>query len=87
MLVGHVSQFLLLGVLALIVFPALRRRPVRYIGLALLVGVGQECFQLLFKHRPLVFDDGFDVLIDLLGALGAYVAVWVWRRASADPTE
>jgi len=78
---GHGSLFLLLGLLALAVFPALRRRPWRYAGVLFLAGVGQEAFQLLYKQRPLAFDDARDLATDLVGLLAAFVVVWAWGWA------
>jgi hypothetical protein len=82
--IGHASLFLLLGLLALGALPALQRRPWRYLALLLLVGVGQELFQLIYKQRPLVFDDARDLVTDLLGALVALVGMWVWAGRASD---
>ena len=79
--VGHLALFVLLGLLALRLAPALLRRPWRYFGLLALAGVGQEAFQLLFKRRALLLDDGRDLLVDLLGLALALAAGWVWQRA------
>ena len=78
--IGHASLFCLLGLLALAIFPALRRHPWRYLGLLLLAGVGQEVFQLLYKGRLLLFDDMRDLVTDLIGLLAAFAIVWVWGR-------
>jgi hypothetical protein len=78
--IGHASLFCLLGLLALAVIPALRRRPWPYLGLLLLAGVGQEMFQLLYKGRPLAFDDARDLVTDLAGLLAALAIVCVWER-------
>lgn len=78
--IGHALLFTLLGLLALATFPALRTRPWRYAGLLLIAGVGQECFQLLVKQRPIVFDDGRDLLVDLGGLMLAWALVWLWGR-------
>src|SRR5689334_3359637 len=63
--VGHSILFVLLGLAGLLVWPALQRRPGRYLGLALLAASGQESLQLLYKQRPLVYDDYRDVAVDL----------------------
>jgi hypothetical protein len=76
--IGHTSLFCLLGLLALTMFPALRRHPLRYLVLLLLAGVGQEAFQLLYKGRLLLFDDMRDLVTDLFGLLLAFAIVWVW---------
>ncbi len=79
--IGHFSLFALLGGLALATFPSLRARPWRYAGLLALAGLGQEFFQLLFKQRPINFDDGRDLAVDLAGLALAFVVaqVWAWR--------
>jgi hypothetical protein len=81
---GHATLFAGLGLLVLCMFPALRARPWRYFGLLLMAGVGQECFQLLFKQRPLVFDDGRDLVVDLIGLALAFASVGAIR---IQPTE
>ena len=78
--IGHASLFCLLGLVALIAAPALRRHPWRYLSLLLLAGVGQEAFQLLYKGRLLLFDDVRDLATDLAGLLLAFGFVWAWRR-------
>jgi hypothetical protein len=78
--VGHTTLFCLLGLVALAVLPQLRARPGRYLSTLLLVGVGQEFFQMLYKGRLLLFDDGRDLLTDLAGILVAFAVVWVWRH-------
>jgi len=78
--VGHAALFCLLGCAALMVLPHLRARPVRYLSMLLLVGVGQEFFQLLYKGRLLLFDDGRDLLTDLAGIVVAFAVVWSWQR-------
>lgn len=77
--IGHASLFCLLGLLALVAIPALRRRPWRYLGLLLLAGVGQEAFQLLYKGRLLLFDDMRDLATDVAGLLLAFGLFWAWR--------
>jgi hypothetical protein len=77
---GHAALFTLLGTLTLARFPALLERRWLYASL-LLAGVGQECFQLLYKQRGLAFDDGRDLVVDLLGLAIAYALARGWRRA------
>jgi hypothetical protein len=78
--IGHATLFCLLGLATLAVLPQLRTRPLRYVGMLLLVGVGQEFFQMLYKGRMLWFDNGRDLLTDLVGLLVAFAVVWIWRR-------
>jgi hypothetical protein len=78
--IGHAGLFFLLGLAVLMVLPRLRTKPMRYIALLLMIGVGQEFFQMLYKGRLLLFDNSRDLLTDLIGILGAFVVVWAWRR-------
>jgi hypothetical protein len=78
--IGHAALFCLLGLVTLTVLPRLRERPWRYFGLMLLVGVGQEFFQMLYKGRLLLFDNSRDLLTDLAGVLVAFLVVWGWGR-------
>lgn len=84
--IAHASLFVLLGLLALAIWPALRARPLRYAGL-LLAGLGQELLQLLFKRRALALDDGRDLLVDALGLALAFALAWMWRRSAAARIE
>jgi hypothetical protein len=77
--IGHAALFFLLGLAALVVLPQLRARPGRYLALLMLIGVGQEFFQMLYKGRLLLFDNSRDLLTDLVGILVAFVVVWFWR--------
>jgi hypothetical protein len=68
--VGHAMIFMMMGTAVLLRFPSLFNHPKRYFGLMVTLGVLQEFFQIVgFKHRGLVFDDFFDVFVDLTGAL------------------
>lgn len=83
--VGHASLFFLLGTALLLVAPRLRSQPWRYLGLLLLVGIGQELFQLAYKQRRLVYDDFRDLVTDLCGGLVALALVMLiqrWRTRS-----
>ncbi|MBS1965181.1 MAG: hypothetical protein JST60_05095 [Chloroflexi bacterium SZAS-1] len=77
--IGHATLFALLGGLALATFPSLRTQPRRYV-LLVLAGVAQEAAQLLFKQRPLAFDDGRDLAVDAVGLALAWGLFWlIWR--------
>jgi glycopeptide antibiotics resistance protein len=78
--IGHITLFALLGLALLLVWPQLRSRPWRYFGLILIVGIGQEAFQLAFKQRAIVLNDFTDLLIDLIGAALAFGVVYAWTR-------
>lgn len=79
--VGHALLFFTLGLLALYIFPLLAAHPLRYAGVMLLASLGQEAFQLLYKQRPLEFDDYRDVVVDAVAWTLAFTLVWAWRRA------
>jgi len=76
--IGHAALFACFGLLALTLFPTLRRPAWRYIGLLLLAGVGQEALQLAFKRRALAYDDMRDLLVDLLGLTLAFALAHLW---------
>ncbi len=78
--VGHTSLFFFLGFVLLLIFPQLRLHPWRYITLLLIVGIGQEAFQLAYKQRPLAFDDFRDLITDMVGGLCALLMVMVIQR-------
>ncbi len=82
--IGHAALFGLLGLAALIMLPRLRTKPLRYLSMLLLVGVGQEFFQLLYKGRLPLFDDGRDLLTDLAGMIVAFAIIWSWRRIVSE---
>ena len=77
--IGHATMFLLMSLLALLSIPALRLRPARYLGLMLLVGVGQEALQDLFKQVPPNIYEGRDLFFDVTGAVAAYLLVSAWH--------
>ena len=82
--VGHATMFLLISLLALLSVLSLRLRPALYLGLMLLVAVGQEALQALFKHVLPTISDGRDLLFDLTGVVAAYLIVfaghWLFLR-------
>ena len=84
--IGHAALFGLLGLAALAGLPHLRARPVYYLGMLLLVGVGQELFQILYKGRLLLFDDSRDLLTDLAGMSVAFAVMWIWDRLRSNNT-
>ena len=79
--VGHALIFLVIGTAVLLRFPSLLSRPKFYFGLMLVLGVLQEFLQIVgFKHRALMFDDVFDVFVDLTGALAAFLLLrLLWK--------
>lgn len=90
--VGHAAIFMVIGTAVLLRFPSLLQRPKSYVGLMLALGVLQEFFQIVgFKHRPIVFDDIFDVLVDLTGALLVFMALRlaskIWASLAAKKSK
>lgn len=82
--VGHAAIFMVMGTAVLLRFPVLLRRPKVYFGLMLVLGVLQEFFQIVgFKHRGLIFDDMFDVFVDLTGALIVFLVLRLIFKISA----
>ena len=80
--VGHMGLFALVGTAVLLTFPRLLAHPRLYLGGMLLLGVLQEALQIIgVKHRALVFDDFFDVGVDMAAALLVWVVVRKWRSA------
>jgi len=75
--IGHSALFFLLGMFALVVSPALRKRPFLYLGLMLLVALGQEALQSIFKQELPNIYDGRDILFDVLGVTVAFVVMWI----------
>jgi hypothetical protein len=73
--IGHGLIFALAGMLLLLVFPGLRTRAGLYYVLMSAAALLQESFQLLYKQRPPVFDDGRDLLTDLIGLTIAFLTV------------
>jgi len=77
--IGHTTMFFLAGLLTLLCLPRLQRRPLPYLCLVVLIGIGQETLQNLFNQRPPNLWQGLDLFFDLLGWSIAYVAIWLWQ--------
>ena len=80
--IGHSTLFLIVGLIVLLSFPALRTRPVLYFGLMISAAIAQELVQDLFKFvlpDPL---DSLDLLFDTVGFAIAYLIVCGWRIIS-----
>lgn len=80
--VGHALIFALLGAGVLVTFPGLVQRPLLYFGLMLVASVGQEAFQLVYKQRALVLDDGRDIVVDLCAFTLVFGIAALWSRRS-----
>lgn len=81
--IAHGLLFFAVGMGTLAAFPALRRMPVRFFVLMLLLGVAQEAFQLLYKQRPIGFDEYRDLATDATGYVVAF-ALARWRMKVAQ---
>ena len=81
--VGHATLFLIAGLLLLLTFPALRRRPALYLVIMALGAVSEEALQDLFKLSLPGIWDGRDLLLDLTGFVVAYAVIRAvfWGRA------
>jgi len=78
--VGHMGLFALVGTAVLLAFPHLLKQPRLYLGGMLLLGILQEVLQIVgFKHRLPVFDDFFDVGVDVFAALLVWFMFKQWR--------
>ncbi len=77
--VGHSALFLIVGLIVLLSFPALRPRPLLFFGLMITAAIAQELVQDLFKFVVPDPTDGLDLLFDALGFAFAYLAVWGWQ--------
>jgi hypothetical protein len=85
--VGHAAIFFMMGTAVLLRFSSLLYRPKLYFGLMVTLGILQEFFQIIgFKHRGLVFDDFFDVFVDLTGALIVFLLMRFIVKISAGET-
>lgn len=84
--VGHMVMFFTVGLCVLFVLPWLRGHAAAYLALMLLIALGQEAFQLLYKQRPIVFDDIRDLGVDLVAIAAAFGAVRLWHAWRARRT-
>lgn len=81
--IAHGILFFAVGMGMLQVFPPLRNRPWRFLALMIVVGVVQEALQLVYKQRPIGFDEYRDLVTD---ATGYVVALLVVRRRANKVT-
>ena len=77
--IGHSTLFFIVGLLILLSFPALRTRPLLYLGLMISAAIAQELVQDLFKFIVPDLTDGLDLLFDTVGFAIAYLIVWGWQ--------
>jgi glycopeptide antibiotics resistance protein len=85
--IGHAAIFMMMGTAVLLRFPSLLNRPKIYLGIMFVLGVLQEFFQIVgFKHRAIVFDDIFDVFVDIIGALIAFFVLRLILKIIASST-
>jgi hypothetical protein len=72
----------IVGLLVLVSFPALRSRPLLYLGLMFSAAIAQEAVQDLFKLQLPDLVDGLDLIFDAIGFIIAYLVVWGWQSIS-----
>jgi hypothetical protein len=82
---GHSAIFAVIGLALIQIIPTLRTRPVAYVALILLAGLGQEGFQTIYKGQLYLPDTLGDLLTDLVAAAGVWVLVS--RQAARAQTE
>jgi hypothetical protein len=80
--IGHVTLFIIVGLMILLSFPALRARPLLYFGLLISAALAQEAVQDLFKLQIPDLVDGLDLLFDTVGFSIAYLVAWGWQSVS-----
>ncbi len=80
-IISHAVIFFIIGTAVLLVNPKLRKRPLQFFTFILFLGSVQEVLQLLsFKQRAFGWNDGFDLMVDLLGAGVAFI---VYKQCQA----
>lgn len=79
--IGHSTLFLIVGLIVLLSFSALRTRPLLYFLLMISAAIAQELVQDLFKYVLPDLSDGLDLLYDAVGFAIAYLIVWGWQAA------
>jgi hypothetical protein len=70
--IGHATVFFMAGLLILLAFPRLLRRPTLYLALMAIGALGEEVLQSLFKLSLPDIWDSRDLLLDLSGFVLAY---------------
>lgn len=70
--IAHFGIFFVIGLTLLWTFPRLRSHLGLFLLVGLALGVAQEGIQLVYKQRPLVWDELRDLVVDQLGMVAAY---------------
>lgn len=74
--VGHMGLFALLATAVLSLFPSLKKQPALFFLIFTFLAFLQEGLQLVtFKHRPIIFDDLFDLAVDMAAVTAVYLIV------------
>jgi len=81
--IAHFGIFFAIGLTLLWMFPVLRSRLGILLLIGLALGIAQEGVQLIYKQRPLVWDELRDLVVDQIGMLAAYGEFRVLNRS--DP--
>lgn len=87
--IAHFGIFFVIGLTLLGMFPTLRSRLGIFLLIGLGLGIAQEGIQLIYKQRPLVWDELRDLVVDLIGMLAAYGGARVLNRGDhfRDPQD
>lgn len=88
--VMHLLLYSVLAWLISIVFSNKKRRisPLKVILIVLGISILQEAIQLALINCPAGWDDIFDILVDISGAvIGIFVFRWRWVREKGDVKE
>jgi len=86
----HVFLYAVLAWLMSVVFSNKKKRisPVKVVLIVLVVSIMQEAIQLVSIRCPVGWDDIFDILVDVIGALiGVFVFRWQKRKFNPEDTE
>lgn len=89
-IVMHLLLYAVLAWLISIVFSNEKKRisPVKVIFIVLGVAILQEAIQLALVNCPLRWDEFFDILVDVCGAvISVFVFRWRWGREKRDVKE
>ncbi|HEU5228035.1 MAG TPA: hypothetical protein VFU49_09510 [Ktedonobacteraceae bacterium] len=78
--IGHMTIFLLAGLLVLCSIARLRRSPLLAMIVLILGALGEELLQALSKRQLPNVGDMHDIGFDALGFVVAYLLVWGWWR-------
>ncbi len=92
--ISHIAaRFILYGVLAWLASSVFSNKqklisPIIVVLIALGISILQESIQLISGQGPIGWDDGFDILVDMSGAvIGVFVFRWQKQKFTTEDTE